>query len=326
MGTLQYNYGLNVEYISQYATRSKESKYINIELTPQLGDSFEKKEKKLKNLNKGFRQSKELSATSKKKITNGLQWLDFVAKNKVYITKKGKRITWRLQMITLTLSSQQQHEDKEITKKILGEFLNEMRNNYNFRNYIWKAETQKNGNIHYHIITDADINYYRVLYTWNRCQNYLGYIDRYTMKTGETNPNSVDLKKIYNQSKIANYIAKYLGKKDDKRRLITSRLYAMSLSLSRLQEFKKECKDLAEFAYHVAKSHLRCEEIRKEYSNYVPISIKRICAFYKDFEEELKYRLKEFAKLTASEFNKKMHLDEFTLLQLSANFNTPTGR
>lgn len=320
MRTIQYNYGLNTEFISQYITSEKKGyRNINTEIeTPQLEDSIEKKEKKIKNLNKGFISQKELGKNSKKRITNALQWLDFVAKNKVYTTKNGKKIHWRLQMITLTLSSKQKHSDKEIAGKVLKRFLNEMRNNYGLVNYVWKAETQKNGNIHYHIVTDADLNYYRVLYTWNRCQNYLKYIDDYWKKIGETKqPNSVDLKKIYNKSKIANYIAKYLSKKGDARRAITSRLYSMSITLSKLKEFKKECKDLAEFAYHTAKQHLRAEVVKKEYSSYVAISIKRLCAFYPDFKREVKHRLREFAGLEPNPHRENMHLLEHQLLQLT---------
>lgn len=320
MGALQYHYGLNVDFVSQYASRQK-SGYRTIHdttQTPQREDSFvTKKEKKHKtdNLEKGFVAKKELSKNSIKKILHAVKWLDFIAKEKIYTTKNGKKIHWKLQMITLTLASKQQHQDKEITKEVLGKFLNEMRNNYNFKNYIWKAETTKKGRIHYHIITDADVNYYRVLYTWNRCQNYLGYIDRFQKKNKtDRQPFGVNLRKVYNKVNAANYIAKYVSKKGDKRRAIESRLYAMSFSLSKLSEFKKEAKDLAEFTYQVARQHLRAKIIKKEFSNYIAISLKRVCAFYPELLKEILHRLKEFSGLEPSEWTNKMYASERSML------------
>ena len=320
MATVQYHYGLNVDFVSQYMTKQK-SGYTTLRTdiqTPQQGDSIGKKkenEKKLQNLERGFVAKKNLSKNSVKKILHAVKWLDFIADEKVYTTKTGKKITWKLQMITLTLASKQIHKDKEIAKEILGKFLNEMRNNYNFKNYIWKAETTKKGRIHYHIITDADVNYYRVLYTWNRCQNYLGYIDRSQEKKGkDKQPFGVNLRKVYNKVNAANYIAKYVSKKGDKRRAIESRLYAMSFSLSKLSEFKKEAKDLAEFTYQVARQHLRGKVIRKEFSNYIAISLKRVCAFYPELMKEVLHRLKEFAGLEPSKWSNKMYAEERSML------------
>lgn len=319
MGTIQYNYGLNVDFVSQYITRQKNG-YTTLRAEPQtppLEDSFvkEKKEKKIKNLERGFVAKKNLSKNSVKKILHAVKWLDFIAENKTYTTKNGKKIHWKLQMITLTLASRQIHSDKEIAKNVLKRFLNEMRNNYNFKNYIWKAETTKKGRIHYHIITDADVNYYRVLYTWNRCQNYLGYVDEFWKKNNNTKqPNSVDLKKIYNKVNAANYIAKYVSKKEDTRRPVESRLYAMSYTLSKLHEFKKEAKDLAEFTYQVARQHLRGKVIKKEFSSYIAISLKRVCAFYPELLKEVLHRLKEFAGLEPSKWGNKMYAEERSML------------
>lgn len=90
--------------------------------------------------------------------------------------KKGKR---SLKFITLTLSARQIHTDNEIRNKLLNQFLTELREKYSLRNYIWKAEKQENGNLHFHIMVDIYIHYREIREIWNRIQNKLGYIDRY---------------------------------------------------------------------------------------------------------------------------------------------------
>lgn len=306
-------HGLNTNYISSFVTKTR-TNYVVVNSETTHKNSVEKKQK---NLNIGFKQTKNLGKTSKKKITDAVKWLDFIAKTKTYKTKKGKKIRWRIQMITLTLSSKQRHSDKEITKELLGKFLNEMRNNYDMKNYVWKAETQENGNIHYHIITDCGVNYYRVLYVWNRIQNYLGYVKEWEKNkdTDTKYPNSVDIKKVLKDSNIEYYIAKYIGKDDEEeRRAVTSRLYALSYSLSRLKEFRQQSRDLAEFAYTVAVNHLKAKVVSKEFANYVAIELKRICAIWKDFKIELLKRLKKVCDLTPSKLLPRMELSEQSML------------
>ena len=143
----------------------------------------------------------------------------------------------------------------------------------------------------------------------------MGYIDRFQQKKGkDKQPFGVNLRKVYNKVNTANYIAKYVSKKGDKRRAIESRLYAMSFSLSKLSEFKKEAKDLAEFTYQVARQHLRGKVIRKEFSSYIAISLKRVCAFYPELLKEIKHRLKEFAGLEPSQWTYKMYAEERSML------------
>jgi len=101
---------------------------------------------------------------------------DRVNKEKALKKLKGKR---SLKFVTLTLSSPQIHSDVEIKKKCLNQFLIEMREKYKMKHYVWKAEKQENGNLHFHIIIDVYINYQDIRYTWNRCQNSLGYVDRF---------------------------------------------------------------------------------------------------------------------------------------------------
>jgi hypothetical protein len=46
-------------------------------------------------------------------------------------------------------------------------------------NYIWRAERQANGSIHFHIVSDRFIPWNELRNVWNRCQQALGYVTRY---------------------------------------------------------------------------------------------------------------------------------------------------
>ncbi|MGV4586845.1 rolling circle replication-associated protein, partial [Ornithobacterium rhinotracheale] len=61
-----------------------------------------------------------------------------------------------LSFVTLTLPSAQKHHDR-VLRKILAKYLDHLKKVYGLKNYLWKAETQKNGNIHFHVLIDTQI-------------------------------------------------------------------------------------------------------------------------------------------------------------------------
>lgn len=90
--------------------------------------------------------------------------------------------------ITLTLPSKQTHSDIEITKFCVNPFLSYARKYWGVRHYIWKKELQKNGNLHYHFVTDRYIDCANLRRAWNRIINQgkvsedvapFDYVDRY---------------------------------------------------------------------------------------------------------------------------------------------------
>jgi len=93
--------------------------------------------------------------------------------------RKGKRT---IKFVTLTLSSAQDHSDTEIKIGPLNQFLTELRTRYKMKHYVWKAEKQKNGNLHFHLLIDVYIHYREIREIWNRCQNTLGYVDRFAKR------------------------------------------------------------------------------------------------------------------------------------------------
>lgn len=116
--------------------------------------------------------------------------------------------------ITLTLPSEQMHTDKDLHRKALNNFIIIIKRKFNVVNYLWRAEKQKNGNLHYHILADAYIHYLKVRDTWNKILEPLGYIDIFEKNNGHRNPNSTDIHSLKKAKNAVKYISKYTSKSD----------------------------------------------------------------------------------------------------------------
>lgn len=126
---------------------------------------------------------------------------------------------------TFTITEPQKHSDTEIIKTFV-DFLDHLKKVQNYiidpvskketkekafilDNYVWRAETQENGNIHFHLLADTFLNQHMLRRVWN---NYLGKLG-YKYGYGSANVNS--LKRDKNSNKILNverYLCKYLTK------------------------------------------------------------------------------------------------------------------
>jgi hypothetical protein len=122
----------------------------------------------------------KISKTAERKINRAIDYITYLAKPKrLPYTKHGKGLLFRLNFVTLTLSSEQIHSDHEIMLRIFSPFLQSLRQKWHVTNYIWRAERQSSGGIHYHIITDKFIPWSELRDVWNKHQQRLGYVTRY---------------------------------------------------------------------------------------------------------------------------------------------------
>jgi hypothetical protein len=144
-----------------------------------------------------------------------------------------------LKFITLTIPAVQRHCDKSIVSKCLLPFLKSL--GY----YLYVCEKQKNGNIHFHILSDTNDSAKILRSTWNTCLEKLGYISDYKedreeffkngfvfqdngfslvqqqiwysfgVQTSWTNPHTLDFKKVDDIAKCSAYITKYMVKSSE---------------------------------------------------------------------------------------------------------------
>jgi hypothetical protein len=154
-----------------------------------------------------------VSCKGRKRLEKSLAWLIYYSKpKKVTDMETKKTFTFNINFITLTISSKQMHSDKEITKVCLGSFLDKCRKMVGLKNYIWRAEAQANGNIHFHLVTDTYIHYNDIRKWWNQSQELLGYVTEFSKKYHHFNPNSVDVHSVKHIQRICSYLGKYMTK------------------------------------------------------------------------------------------------------------------
>jgi len=150
-----------------------------------------------------------------------------------------------LSFATLTLSATQYHSDEEIKRNLLNDFLIQIKRKFQVEHYIWIAESQKNGNIHFHLILDRYINWKSFRNLWNKIQSKYLYIDLFELKNGHRNPNSTDIKAIKFINMLGAYLTKYVSK-DSKYRKIIGRLWSCSRKLRFLKALTVHVTDITD--------------------------------------------------------------------------------
>ncbi len=125
-----------------------------------------------------------MSTATKRKIKNYIEvWSEAVQSVRDHPDWKSRhdKLPY-FTFVTLTLASKQFHDDNFIKRNILGRFINESRKEGMFNHYFWRAEPQKNGNIHFHLIIDKYVDYRKLRKKWNNTQGRYGYIERYRLR------------------------------------------------------------------------------------------------------------------------------------------------
>jgi hypothetical protein len=102
-----------------------------------------------------------------------------------------------LTFVTLTLPSSQAHKDEFIKRYIFWPWLEIIKRYYGVQEYIWRAEKQANGNIHFHILIDKFIKHELVRFHWNYHLSKYGYIDAYSSIRSQLAPLELALLKLF---------------------------------------------------------------------------------------------------------------------------------
>ena len=116
-------------------------------------------------------------------VSNWLTAIELNETNKTVEFSKQVYVTF----LTLTLPCKQCHGDNTIKNRLLDPFVEWLRNSSgkSQRNgcavdaYLWRAEAQKNGSIHFHLVIDRWIDHERVRKKWNQIIERLKYITMY---------------------------------------------------------------------------------------------------------------------------------------------------
>jgi len=189
-----------------------------------------------------------LSPSAKKNLRNCIGYLILRTQKKHKSLKNPfPNISKKIGFMTLTLPGKQKHSDQEIKSSCLNQFLIEINTIYKIEEYVWRAEKQKNGNIHFHLLINKFIKHEDIKKRWNRIINKLGYVKEYQDKhknltfreycqlyptqeknghrivdrvrqyengkaTSWSQPNSTDIKNLKHVKNAGRYISKYVSK------------------------------------------------------------------------------------------------------------------
>lgn len=163
------------------------------------------------------KHSGEVSHKAARKIRYCFNWLIAASKVKqVFQKSTGKYFYFKLNFITLTLPEPQKHSDKFFKDKILSSFIQWLQRKHGVVSYIWKAETQVNGNIHFHITTNKFIHWRQIRHKWNSILYHHGYGQNCEYDEFCKLRNSTDVHCVKKPSMLIAYMVKYFTKRDDK--------------------------------------------------------------------------------------------------------------
>ena len=230
---------------------------VDVFIPERRNDPLSKTRRALNALKQSQRQQHTtgiMSTTAARKLKSIAEcYLQAIAFKRDAQTRAGVRISTVPTFITLTYPSVQTHDDEHCKRQHLKPFLSYLTRSKHCAAYLWRAELQQNGNIHFHVMSDRFVEWQWIRTTWNNCIAQDGYIAAFAAKHGHTNPNSTDVEKIANIDAAAMYITKYISKIDPSvQRQIKGRLYGMSDNLRKhAKHYTLSNEDRAEFIHAV---------------------------------------------------------------------------
>lgn len=245
----------------------------------------------------------KISKKAARRLSNSVNWLVASARSKwIYDKTSGKRFSFKVNFVTLTLpANSQEISDHHFKSILLHNFINTCKAKFGMNNYVWKVEAQENGNIHAHFTTDTFIHWKDLRRVWNRILLKNGLIDTYQQKhslltfeeycnlynsnekrspdsmrksydygssTNWTDPNTTDVHAVWSVKDLAAYLCKYMSKSEEDRRNISGRLWGCSQSLSHKNKLVLELhgshdQDLIEPFFHGSIKYTPIEGIDK---------------------------------------------------------------
>lgn len=158
--------------------------------------------------------SGELCNHSKKRLSKAINLLCAIAQEKEAENfRTGGKFKFKVNFVTLTLPAPQGTiTDRELKQKALDPWIKSMKRLFGLKNYVWKAERQFNGNLHFHITSDCYLPLDKICSVWNRQLDRLGFIDEFFVRNGHRHPNSTDVHSVQKIRNLAAYMVKYMSK------------------------------------------------------------------------------------------------------------------
>lgn len=176
-----------------------------------------------------------MSRDVQKKIVQIVQnWDDTIQEMNANELRKKSGVSFQINLLTLTLSKQQHHDDKYIKRWLLVPFVGKLLRKEPSSNYLWKAEPQKNGNIHFHLLIDRYFDKDWIREQWNLTQSQHGYHSPDCGKSVNFGQPSTRIESLKSKNNATAYVAKYVSKSEGSR-AIEGRIWGCSDNLRELK-------------------------------------------------------------------------------------------
>lgn len=265
-----------------------------------------------------------LSKARRSKLVSMLAaWVEAIKSTVNGVFSSTQAAARKFTFVTLTLPAEQAHTDNYLKRHALGRFLQECKREHGATTHFWRAETQRNGNLHFHVLFQVFMPWKWLRATWNNIMSDLGYIQCYAanqkekhkngftpsrpdltpeqkkketeayhkgMYTNWTDPNSTDIHALYKVKNAAAYVCKYVAKESEGRK-VEGRIWGCTDQLRELKEpeigvedeFIKLCSELANTG----------RMKRKQYDNCT-IYTGTVAEILEDYAPELLQAVKEY--------------------------------
>ena len=188
-----------------------------------------------------------ISKSTRSKIINMLTaWADSINVYNRYGCNSEMKRKRKLRFLTLTLSEEQNILDLEIKRKALMPYIQMLQKQCGLEQFFWRAEAQKNGNIHFHLIIDCYISKSKANYLWDLAQYNAGLLKEKPQKTETYHSSSTRIEAVQGVKAVAGYVIKYVTKEDGSRKIF-GRVWGCSKGL------KKVSVPAMEFSNEIAK-------------------------------------------------------------------------
>ncbi len=154
-----------------------------------------------------------INTVAKRKIERRFEaWFEMIKVYNSYLTKYDNKNKLRFVLITLTLPVEQFYSDKFLKLKLLKPFIKTLEKRYKTYRWMWRAEKQKNGNIHFHIVIDKyiDKNILNAIYL--HYLKSLGYLQKYQKNHPGQVPPALNVTGQKHMINPVSYLTKYLSK------------------------------------------------------------------------------------------------------------------
>lgn len=176
---------------------------------------------------------------------------------------------------------------------------------YGKMSYVWKAEAQGNGNIHFHLTCNKFIPYWHLRNYWNSALAHTGLIDQYRQNMQEfhkggfkvredllkhwpleaqqkayefgqatnwSQPNTIDVHAVKNIKNMESYLEDYFCKKEEDKRPIMGKIWGCSRNLSYTNKFTFDMPDITAAESEFLRSKTSIIRIEGSEAVVVPLS------------------------------------------------------